>query len=186
MLTKKEIDDNRKKILDALRSTERKGIEDLLKWFEASNFFTSPASTMFHGNYEGGLALHSYEVYRLFEARAKEYRLNVPREAAIIAGICHDCCKIDYYVPNRLKSGNLSETKPYKVEDILPLGHGEKSVVLVRRHIQMTPQESVLIRWHMGHEDKAWEDYKEKVEEQFPEVVVFQHADKEVSLIKKI
>jgi len=39
------------------------------------------------------------------------------------------------------------------------------------------------MRWHMGHNDPAWKDYQEKVEKLFPEVILFQHADKEISTL---
>lgn len=186
MLTKKQMNENRETILKLVGGIKREGIEDLIGWFEKSNFFTTPASTMFHGNFEGGLAAHSYEVYKFFDERIKQYSLNVPIESRIISGICHDCCKIDYYLPNVLKSGNVSESKPYKTDDSFPIGHGEKSVILLQKYIDLTPQETAIIRWHMGLEDPSWKDYKEKVEAQFPEVVLFQHVDKEISLLKKI
>jgi len=186
MLNRHQIEINQNRITSALVSTNRKGIENLINWFEKSNFFTSPASTRFHGNYEGGLALHSFEVYRVFNESVKRYGLNISNESALIAGICHDCCKINQYVANKLKKGNLSEAKPYKVEDNFPFGHGEKSVLLASRYLELTDSESLMIRWHMGYEDPLWNDYKDKVEEKFPEVVLFQHADKEVSLITKI
>ena len=74
-MNKKEKKKNRKEIIELLQETERPGIEKLVSWLDHSNFFTSPASTMFHGNYEGGLAAHSYEVYQEFKQRGSE-RLN--------------------------------------------------------------------------------------------------------------
>lgn len=186
MLTKDEILRNQKKIISLIESTRRKGAGNLINWLETSNFFTSPASTRFHGNYEGGLALHSFEVYTAFVEGVKRYSLNVPQESAILAGICHDCCKINQYIPNKLKKGNLSETKPYKIEDNFPFGHGEKSVLLASRYIELTALESLMIRWHMGYEDPLWLEYKEKIEKRYPEIILFQNADKEVSLIKNI
>ena len=50
---------NKQKFLDICREDiKRDGIEELLKWLENSDFFTAPASTRFHGNYEGGLCEH--------------------------------------------------------------------------------------------------------------------------------
>jgi len=186
MMDKNEITKNKLEILNLLSNVKRKGIENLVSWFNESDFFVAPASTMFHGNYEGGLAAHSYEVYKEFKKKIENYSLNVSEESMILSSLCHDCCKIDYYIPNYLKSGNLSDSKPYKTEDNFPFGHGEKSAVLAQKYIDLTNQELTLIRWHMGAEDKSWEDYKEKVESTYPEVVLFQHADKEVSLIRKI
>jgi len=186
MLTKKEIKDNKDKILGLLSSVKREGIDDLVDWLSTSNFFTSPASTMFHGNYEGGLAAHSYKVYEEFWRQAQHYNMPVSQETAIMAGLLHDACKIDLYKPNELKSGKVSEAKPYKTEDLAPLGHGEKSVMMLQKYIQLTDQEAMIIRWHMGPYDKMWEDYADKVEGACPEAVLFHHADKEVSLIYQL
>ena len=43
----------------------REGADKLLDWLcsPASDFFTAPASTRFHGAYEGGLCEHSINVY---------------------------------------------------------------------------------------------------------------------------
>ncbi len=183
MLSKKEIRDNRKRIIEHLNEVDRPGIENLIGWLEGSDFFTAPASTMFHGNYKGGLAVHSYRVYEEFKRQAEHYNLDVPEEGMFLTGILHDCCKVDYYIPNELKSGNISKSKPYKVEDTFPVGHGEKSVIVAQRYIQLTEQESMIIRWHMGYSDPAWDDSKEKVEKAFPEVLLFHHVDKEVSLL---
>jgi len=43
------------------------------------------------------------------------------------------------------------EKKPYyAVEDQFPYGHGEKSVYLIRKHMKLTDEEAMAIRWHMG------------------------------------
>jgi len=41
----------------------------------------------------------------------------------------------------------------YQVEDLLPLGHGEKSLHIVNQFIKLTWEEALAIRWHMG----AWD-----------------------------
>jgi 23S rRNA maturation-related 3'-5' exoribonuclease YhaM len=44
---------------------KREGAEELLNFLlsDHSDFFTAPASTRFHGAYEGGLLEHSLNVY---------------------------------------------------------------------------------------------------------------------------
>ena len=72
-------------------------------------------------------------------------------------------------VPGKLHKGYVSDLinhyvnkteKPpeytfgeYKVEDQFPIGHGEKSVVLAQRFIELTDDEAVAIRWHMASFD---------------------------------
>lgn len=38
-------------------------IQGLIKWLEASDFFIAPATTRYHGSYDGGLCAHSLCVY---------------------------------------------------------------------------------------------------------------------------
>ena len=38
----------------------------------------------------------------------------------------------------------------YDIHDNFPLGHGEKSVLLLYRYLHLTPNEMLAIRWHMG------------------------------------
>ena len=42
-------------IWDLLNSTNREGMDKLIEFLEKSDFFKAPASTRFHGNFEGGL-----------------------------------------------------------------------------------------------------------------------------------
>ncbi len=42
---------------------KRDGADVLLDWLKKSDFFTAPASTKYHGAYEGGLLEHSLNVY---------------------------------------------------------------------------------------------------------------------------
>lgn len=37
----------------------------------------------------------------------------------------------------------------------IPLGHGEKSLYLIQRHMDLEPEEALAIRWHMGAYDNA-------------------------------
>jgi hypothetical protein len=41
----------------------------------------------------------------------------------------------------------------WDVDDILPLGHGEKSIFVLQRFIQLTNEEAISIRWHMSFSD---------------------------------
>ena len=52
----------------------REGLEDLLTWLQKSDFFTAPASTRYHGAYEGGLCEHSLDVYRMAKKNRTDIR----------------------------------------------------------------------------------------------------------------
>ena len=64
MLTKEQLEQQREEFLTLCRNNiHRDGLEDLLSWLQKSDFFTAPASTKYHGAYEGGLCEHSMDVY---------------------------------------------------------------------------------------------------------------------------
>ena len=61
--------------------------------------------------------------------------------------LLHDVCKANYY--HRDSDG-------WTVRDALPMGHGEKSVYLIQKHMDLTDEEALAIRWHMGAYDEAY------------------------------
>ena len=148
----------------------RDGAEKLLEFLESSDFFTCPASTKFHSNFEGGLCEHSVNVYNRLKKLAiqefgENYQDKVSDESLAIMGLLHDVCKVgtykvDYknvkvYSPNGTKVDNGGryewESQPYfTVEDELPYGHGEKSVYMLSGYIKLTREEALAINWHMS------------------------------------
>ena len=68
-----------------LQSTNREGMDKLLEFLEKSDFYTAPASTRYHGNYEGGLLEHSMKVYEIFKEKIKQSGLQTPEESVIIS-----------------------------------------------------------------------------------------------------
>ena len=77
--------------------------------------------------------------------------------------------------------------KTYQVEDQLPLGHGEKSVMLVQCYIRLTMQEVMAIRWHMGFsEEKANYNALGSAMEKYPIVLAVHEADLEATKILEV
>ena len=67
-MTELERQEKVEKFKGLLLWTGRDGMDKLLDFIVKSDFFTAPASTKFHGSYEGGLLEHSLNVYnRLHE-----------------------------------------------------------------------------------------------------------------------
>ena len=58
-----------------------------------------------------------------------------------IAALLHDVCKIHLY--EKTEDG-------YRHNEQFPIGHGEKSVILILRHMPLTDEEITAISWHMG------------------------------------
>ena len=62
-------------------------------------FFTAPASTKYHGAYEGGLYDHSTAVFLRLSKLTVDNNLSWERpESPFIIGYFHDLCKCDQYV----------------------------------------------------------------------------------------
>lgn len=139
-------------------SEQRKGVDKLLAWLETTDFFTAPASTRFHGAYEGGLVEHSLNVYDAFMKLFGQDEAH-NRASVLICTLLHDVCKSRFYkteLRNRKnEQGQWEKVPVYAIEDQFPMGHGEKSVWLIERFVRLTAEEAVAIRWHMGGFDDA-------------------------------
>jgi len=141
---------------------KREGSDKLLEYLQSksSDFFTAPASTRYHGAYEGGLVEHSVNVYHclvdyLSRDRVKDiYKLSYDDETIAIVALLHDVCKINCYVPGtrNVKDANgvWQQVPVYEFEDRLPYGHGEKSVYIISGFMKLTREEAFAIRYHMG------------------------------------
>jgi hypothetical protein len=150
---------------------KRPGSAELLAWLESSDFFTAPASTRFHGNYEGGLCEHSVNVWEELIRLLKAYpEVKVTAESAAIVSLLHDLCKVGCYKPalksrktGRKKRDGKDEWENYIgydfVEDFCYGGHGSKSVYIVQKYLALTEAEAVAINCHMGFSDRSPGDY---------------------------
>jgi hypothetical protein len=150
-----DIKQTQKRIIESLASTQRDGIGKLIDWLCLSDFFTAPASTRFHGCYEGGLASHSLSVYSLLNVWGKELELNTDTSAGkkplpvtddtiIVAGLLHDVCKVGAYIPTP------DGKNPYKWNRQQPKGHATLSIARIQEHIELDDLETMVIRYHMG------------------------------------
>ena len=145
------------KFIELLKSTKREGIEELIDFIKKTDFFTAPASTRFHGNFEKGLLEHSMKVYEILKEKVKTavIPINTPEESLILIALLHDICKANYYKVDYRNAKNalgVWEKVPYyTVDDTIPYGHGEKSVMMITEYIKLTPEEKYAIRWHMGY-----------------------------------
>lgn len=141
---------------------KREGSDKLLEYMQSksSDFFTAPASTRFHGAYEGGLVEHSMNVYHclqdyLARERVKyNYGLKYDDETIVIVALLHDLCKINCYKPGtrnvKDENGIWQSIPTYEYDDKLPYGHGEKSVYIITGFMKLTREEAFAIRYHMG------------------------------------
>ena len=81
----------KEQFLALLRTVKREGIENLIEFIEKTDFFKAPASTKFHGSYEGGLVEHSLKVYEILKHKVETNiePIQVPEESIIIIALLH-------------------------------------------------------------------------------------------------
>ena len=169
--------DNREEMIcRLLRSTQREGIDSVIEEMHKIGFFTAPASTIFHLNVDGGLAIHSYNVCKMAmnvrDAVLKERpgaEAKLQRNSVVIAALLHDVCKADIYVKAKKyrkneDSGRWESYDGYNVDySHFPVGHGEKSVImLLKWGLRLTDDEIIAIRWHMTAWDLSFQSYEQR------------------------
>lgn len=146
----------KERYLELLKTVKREGMEELIKYLANSDFFTAPASTKFHGDYEGGLLEHSLKVYDILCEKLKNpgIDINVSEDTIKIVALLHDICKTNFYKIDYRNAKNAlgvwKKVPYYTIEDTIPYGHGEKSVMMITEYIKLTGEEKYAIRWHMG------------------------------------
>lgn len=143
------------------------------------DFILYPASIHHHGNERGGLYIHSFRVYANLEMLTSRMRLTWSRpESPLIVGLFHDLCKLDTY---KLEDGSFVHNH------LAWPGHGEKSVMMLGEYIDLTDEEKMCIRWHMGAFDKSdnWPDYTNAVK-RYPNVLYTHTADMLASQVEGV
>ena len=180
--------------ISLLKTTGRQGIDNVINYLEKSGFFRAPASVNRHLSHDGGLLEHSLNVYnvamRLREqmiAMLPEIEGRLPVESVVLAALLHDVCKANIYkklTKYRKDANNRWEAYDGYDADYtrFPLGHGEKSVVmLLRLGLELTNDEMLAIRWHMGAWDLSFQSFESKsnisAASDVPLVAILQAAD---------
>lgn len=173
MKKNKSTNPDREAFKSLLQSVERFTQEDvdyLMEDLDSWGFFKMPASCRKHSSYEGGLVKHSLHVCEMAKMLREQILLVrpdleslIPMDSVIIASLLHDVCKAGIYQKVSRKQKNeigLWETNSvYNIDySYLPVGHGEKSVImLLRSGLDLTDDEILAIRWHMGGWDLPYQ-----------------------------
>lgn len=184
------------KFEDVMGFISRDGADRLLEFIRKSDFYTAPASTKYHGAYEGGLLRHSWNVYeKLVEKKCTdEFWSNaledVSNESIAVAALLHDLCKTYYYtveMRNKKVNGQWTQVPAYIVDDKVPYGHGEKSVMMIEEYMKLKPVERYAIRWHMGpySGQQDWQTFGTAAEK-YPLVLALFEADMEATHIMEV
>lgn len=184
--------DNKSEFINIYRQyIVREGSEDLLKYLLSPNsdFFTAPASTRYHLAYEGGLVEHSLNVFKclkdyLYRPKARtDFGFQYSDESIAIVALLHDLCKMNVYQKTmrnvKDKNGVWQQVPSYEFNDMLPYGHGEKSVYIISGFMKLTREEAFAIRFHMGFSNTDDKLNVGQAYEQFPLALALSIADME-------
>ena len=164
MLDREEIQNNRDKIIELLKSTGREGIDNVVEYLEKNDFFEMPSSLHRHHNWEGGLAQHCLGVYDRLSRTGED----LPSDSRIVVSFLHDLCKA-----RKIYKDNDGKWRERNVEDLHIPGHGYRSVKLLEKlGLNLTPEEKSAIRWHMG----GWK-IKEKSKEEIRDFFATKKSD---------
>jgi len=155
----------KEQFIKLLQATNRKGIDNVVDYLEKVGFFSAPASVNRHLSYDSGLVEHSLNVLKTAESISKvmvemkpDLAEKLPHDSIVIAALLHDVCKANIYKKiQKWRKDADNRWEQYEAYDCdysrFPVGHGEKSVImLLRLGLEMTNDEIIAIRWHMG----AW------------------------------
>ena len=204
-------DKNIERFEQLMETIARDGKDELMEYIRnKTDFYIAPASTQFHLSCEGGLLQHSLNVYDCLIAKKqspiwKRVFEEIPEESLIIMSLLHDLCKVNFYVkgtknqktydPDKVAAADGWKIKHddigdfiwetvlrYEVNDTMPLGHGEKSVMLINCFMKLKVYEIFAIRWHMGFsEEKSQYKALGEAMEKYPIVLALHEADLEAS-----
>ena len=173
---------------------KREGSEALLDYLtNHSDFFSAPASGRRHSAFEGGLVVHSLNVYHRLKNNVmleygENYQDKISDESIAIMALLHDVCKVNTYTVdyrNQKVDGQWIQVPYYAYNNSLPYGHGEKSVYIISGFMRLTREEAMAINWHMGGFDPRAQVTSDMSEAftRFPMAVLFHISDLEATYL---
>lgn len=198
-------------IVDAVKLCYTQMIDYILKdlseaanlkdWLDKTDFWTAPASTKFHGNFKGGLSIHTLMVIKQslvfakpmlenFFASPEGEKYTITAKDIFISALCHDFCKTGFYSieyrNNKDITGNWIKQPFYKTKsDNRNLGHGNESVLMMIEIMPSIIHNRMVIEAvsrHMGFSDLSEsESYNYSNFLMNPLVILLQTADQTAS-----
>ena len=83
------------------------------------------------------------------------------------------------------ENGKWVQVPYYTIDNMFPYGHGEKSVYLLQKFMELTDEEAMAIRWHMGayEGERSYNDLNE-AQKMFPLTMYLHFADVLASNLK--
>lgn len=168
---------------DLLELLEENGVSLELfpyDWLCTTDFFRAPASRGFHAAYPGGLYDHCRNVTNALLYMKLVTAVWQRVESPIIVGMLHDVTKIGMYKLSQDMNPISQEIETVYIKN--PQfstfgGHGYDSVCKIEQHMELTEEERLCIRYHMGaYEKDDWDGY-DKAIRKYPNVLWTHTAD---------
>lgn len=195
------IEDNKKQFSDILSSIlDEFEYVTIMDFLLKTDFFTAPASTRFHLCVEGGLCQHSLNVYTSAMQIDMAFNSGASKRSIAICSLLHDICKAGVY-RKELKNTKIYDkpiveaspkykikhdkkgdyiwdlTEVYVFDDPWPFGHGSKSAYIVNTLMDLTDEEALAIRYHMGPYEEGDKERCSKVFEESKLALLIHFAD---------
>ena len=155
----------------------------MVEQLDQMGFFKSPASTKYHGSYEGGLFDHSINVYHCLE-ELRESGFSEPffcLDSTLMIGLLHDLTKAGRYVISHDGTGY-----EYASARLDFGGHGTDSLIKAQQLVQLTEEEAYCIRYHMGPYEKTDIELYDRAIHKYPNVFWTHTADMMASQLMEI
>ena len=137
------------RVQSTLGASKRAGMSEFLKYLQTSGFYESPSACKLHGAYKGGLVIHSTTVFYTwleldFDMPKHTNRYNsYTQESMLLISVAHDLCKVGRY---KFTDDGIKYNK--KKSDV---GHSLKSLEIIKQFIELTDEEEMCIKFHMGY-----------------------------------
>ncbi|HPD60225.1 MAG TPA: HD domain-containing protein [Thermodesulfobacteriota bacterium] len=160
--------------------TREKEVRSFLAFLqEKTSWLTSPASTRFHNNFEQGLLRHSILVSELLLQLKEIWSPDINNESCVICGLFHDVGKVGLpgkplYLPNPEGRSKCGEKKYTINPDLVYLGLGVRSLLLVNKFIPLSEDEAQAIAYHDG---QYIEENKQIAHREEPMTLLLSYAD---------
>ena len=161
---------NKQEYIDLIKSISREFDKDaFITMLEETDFFEAPASSKYHNAFPGGLCEHCINVYKRLSELNTLLSLKLDEDSIIIASLCHDLSKINYYMPSvrnekvysqsgskhdELGNYDWVSTRTYSVKPtsqrFIYANHEVTAEMITKSYIPLTYDESIAILHHHG------------------------------------
>lgn len=191
---------NKEEFINLVNSIQREGFykDKLLYKLEQSDFYTAPASTVYHSSCEGGLVQHTLNVYKQLVNLIKSNNItNYSEDTIKLVSLFHDLSKMNFYetyvrnVKKYSDRGSKSDDmgkfdwaseRGYKVKEptdrFLFGSHGQNSERILSYYVPLSEEESAAIIWHhAGMDNNNVERDLTPIMNRYPLVVLLHLSD---------